>query len=302
MQSVTIEMSALFPQAAKPTLRRARGLGTYLLLPGLVLMGLVIVLAPDIWHALYASYKFCRAHVADISLVEALLMAGVLHAAGIGVVGGLAVLREWRRFKLLSGTLAQASCIVEMEEAPKVVLVDDERPFAFCHGLLRPEVYYSYGLARLLGLAELQAVLLHEEAHARRRDPLRVFAVHVLAAAFWPVPLVHTFRERYLAWLEVRADYEAVQRLGVKPVATALVKLLQHAPAPAFAAAASHISPTEERVKWLLNPGTSPAIQLLPPWHLLTNGVMMASAALLALGTASATGTLLAAAPYCQIT
>jgi Zn-dependent protease with chaperone function len=295
-----MEMSALFLQAAKPALRRARGVGTYLLLPGLVLTGLIVVLAPDIWHALYASYEFCRAHVVDISLVEALLMAGVLHAAGVGFVGGLAAFREWRRFQRLSRTLAQASCIVEREEAPKVVLVDDQKPFAFCHGLLRPQVYYSYGLARLLGPAELQAVLLHEEAHAHRRDPLRVFAVHVLAAAFWPVPLVRTFRERYLAWLEVRADYEAVQRLGVEPVATALVKLLQHSPAPAFAAAARQISPTEERVKWLLNSGTSPTIQLFPPQHLLTNGMMMAGSALLALGTASAAGPLLAAAPYCQ--
>ena len=292
-----MKRSMLFPQVTTHGLQAGKGLAPYLVLPGLVVLGLAAVLAPDIWHALYASYEFCRTHLADVSLTGVLLIAGSFHIVGAGLVGGIATVREWRRLRLFSRTLAQANCIVEKEEDPKIVLVDDARPFAFCHGLLRPHVYYSDGLARLLNPTELQAVLLHEEAHARKRDPLKVFVAHVLAAAFWPVPLARTLRDRYLALLEVRADQEAVQRLSVEPIAGALVKLLQHAPASTPAIAVSYINPTEERVKWLLNPGARPAIQLLPLRHLFANGVMAASAALLTLGATSGAGALVAGAP-----
>jgi beta-lactamase regulating signal transducer with metallopeptidase domain len=280
-----------------------RRLGPYLLLPGLVLLALTFALAPNIWHALYASYEFCRTHLADLSFFRTLLMVGGFQIIGASIVLWVAFIREWRRLRLFSKTLARAECIIEEEEDPEVILVDDARPFAFCHGLRRPRVYYSDGLARLLDPTELRAVLLHEKAHARKRDPLKVFVAHVFAAAFWPVPLARTLRDRYLALLEVRADQEAAQTVSVRPVAGALVKLLQQAPAAPFQpAAVSHINPTEERVKWLLDPVRRPRIQLLPARHLVANALMAVSAALLTLGATSGTGILMAASPYCQVT
>jgi len=55
----------------------------------------------------------------------------------------------------------------------------DERPRAFCAGLIRPRVYVSSGAIALLDGAALAAVLAHERHHASRRDPLRLAAGRV---------------------------------------------------------------------------------------------------------------------------
>jgi hypothetical protein len=52
--------------------------------------------------------------------------------------------------------------------------------FAFCLGLVSPRIYVSEGLLQLLDAHELAAVLHHEAAHLRRRDPLRLFLSELL--------------------------------------------------------------------------------------------------------------------------
>jgi hypothetical protein len=68
------------------------------------------------------------------------------------------------------------------------LVIEDERPRAFCAGLLRPRVYVSTGLLALLDESALAAVILHERQHARRRDPLRLACGRVLARALFYVP------------------------------------------------------------------------------------------------------------------
>lgn len=51
------------------------------------------------------------------------------------------------------------------------LLLDDEQPHAFCAGLFRPQVYVTTGAAAILDEQALEAVLVHERHHARRRDP-----------------------------------------------------------------------------------------------------------------------------------
>ena len=54
------------------------------------------------------------------------------------------------------------------------LVIDDERPLAFCEGLIQPRVYVSTGALALLDDAGLDAVLAHEHQHAARHDPLRL--------------------------------------------------------------------------------------------------------------------------------
>ena len=93
-------------------------------------------------------------------------------------------------------------------------IIDDDRPQAFCSGLLHPRVYLSRGAVQLLGAPELSAVLAHERHHARRRDPLRLASGRVLADALFFLPALRRLVERQQALAEIGADEAAVATAG----------------------------------------------------------------------------------------
>src|SRR5215831_6208023 len=57
-------------------------------------------------------------------------------------------------------------------------------------GLLRPRISLPAGIERVLTAPEIDAVLLHERTHARRRDNLIRLIHEIGACAFWFHPLV----------------------------------------------------------------------------------------------------------------
>lgn len=89
-------------------------------------------------------------------------------------------------------------------------LIEDERPLAFCAGLLRPRVYVSTGAVALLDERALIAVLEHERHHARRRDPLRLAAGRVLAGSLFFVPGLRELARHQQTLAELGADEAAV--------------------------------------------------------------------------------------------
>jgi hypothetical protein len=90
------------------------------------------------------------------------------------------------------------------------LVIQDERPRAFCAGLLRPHVYVSTGAVALLDDGALRAVLEHELAHARRRDPLRLACGRVLTGALRFVPGLGELHRRQQALAELSADECAI--------------------------------------------------------------------------------------------
>lgn len=91
-------------------------------------------------------------------------------------------------------------------------------------GLLRPRVVIHPGLAEALSPAALRAVREHEEAHARARDPLRIWLAQLATDLQWPFPAA---ARRLHAWrdaLELARDEDA-RRRGVDgtDLATALI-------------------------------------------------------------------------------
>jgi hypothetical protein len=90
------------------------------------------------------------------------------------------------------------------------LVVEDERPLAFCAGLLRPRVYVSTGALALLDDTALDAVLAHERHHARRRDPLRLAAGRVLARALFFMPGLGELSARQQSLAELSADESAL--------------------------------------------------------------------------------------------
>jgi hypothetical protein len=296
------EMLDLVWQGVKRLPRGMQRLAPFLVLPGLVLLGLSIILGPDVWRSLYAYIAgICRAYIAGISPSGVALDLILLLTVVALTAGGVGILREWRRLMLLSRTIFWRNIVSEVNHECPVVVVNDNTPFAFCYGLLRPRICYSTGLRQLLTNEELQAVLLHEELHARRHDPLKVFIARVLAAMFFFLPVCRDLRDRYLVWLEVRADQEVIRQLGIATLAQALVKLLKPTPALDLETAISRINPTEERIKHLLNPGRASSSLLVLPRCSLTSLGLTAGTGLMATGIVYSVGMLMMSARFCQI-
>jgi Zn-dependent protease with chaperone function len=93
-------------------------------------------------------------------------------------------------------------------------IIEDERPRAFCAGLLRPHVYISRGAVELLDEEQLRSVCAHERHHARRRDPLRLASARVLADALFFAPTLRELVRRQHSLAEIGADEAAVVAAG----------------------------------------------------------------------------------------
>lgn len=92
-------------------------------------------------------------------------------------------------------------------------------------GVLRPRISLPAGIERVLTEAELEAVLLHELTHARRRDNL-IRLVHELGAcAFWFHPLVWLAGSRLSLYRELSCDESVVRGARGGELVSALAKL-----------------------------------------------------------------------------
>ncbi len=164
-----------------------------------------------------------------------------------------------------------------------VRVLEHDAPMAYCvpgvhvHRAAAPRsrVVVSVATKRLLAPDELEAVLAHERAHLRARHDLVLEAFTVLHQAY-PAPVrsaVALGEVRFL--VEVLADRAARRRSGARPLARALVTLVDsRAPEAALAAGGPALA---ERVTLLGDDGRHPV---------LAAATLAAAAAVLVLPTA----------------
>ncbi len=107
----------------------------------------------------------------------------------------------------------------------RLIVTDLPEPLAFCAGLLRPTVVVSLSLATSLAPGPLMAVLAHEAAHARRRDPLRQILCYAIARGVWVVPAARRGAEYLRLRFELAADRAAVRAAGRRALGEALLAL-----------------------------------------------------------------------------
>src|SRR5919199_500453 len=122
-----------------------------------------------------------------------------------------------------SADLADLLRALHLETCTQVV--DLDTPVAVCYGLLRPRLVLSTGIARGLSRAELEAVVRHERAHLRRRDPLRLVLVRALADAVPAVPVLREAAEAVATAQELAADRDALAAVGADALGGALLKV-----------------------------------------------------------------------------
>jgi hypothetical protein len=179
------------------------------------------------------------------------IAVAVLAAFGLVVLiaAARAVAREWRADARFRRAMARdATSSVDGAQ-----IIDDDRPLAFCAGLLHPCVYVSRGALGMLGEAELSAVLAHERHHARRRDPLRLASARVLADALFFAPPLGELIRRQQSLAEIGADEAAVAAAGGDraPLASAMLSFSEGTGAEAAGLAPERIdSLVGESPRW----------------------------------------------------
>ena len=158
---------------------------------------------------------------------------GVFHLLFLSGLG-YAVVDRARAWHLVRRTLSHASWktprqgdpvwgaaeLAGMDPARLRVLADSPTP-AFTIGWRRPTIFVAEEAARLFAADQLAAVLEHEAAHVRRRDPLRLSLLRFLSCMLYWLPLVRRLADDLADEVELLAD-----RASTKPVVLASAILL----------------------------------------------------------------------------
>ena len=186
----------------------------------------------------------------------------------------------WRRLRDLP---------IDRDCKATVRLVDAEEPFAVTVGFLWPRVLVSTGLLSTLDDVELEAVLRHEAAHVKKRDPLRLLISDSCQTALPFVPIVGYVAKKFRTAKELEADAATIAAMGSpSPLASALAKVLVAMPLKTPYAAG--LTPTEARIDALLGK---------PPAEISGGGFLGAAAlSVPALGFLSLALYLLASSPH----
>jgi len=238
---------ALAPAQASVAARR---LFVWRLVPsaGGLLAGLLVALGYALWEA----------RVEDETAGVIALLAAAAGLASVAHAGARALSVCWRTSRIRRNLNASIEVTLPTHPLPAAVIVS-EFPVVAIVGLVTPRLFVARSVLDACSSEEFQAVLAHEQAHARQHDNLRRLA---LASApdllgLWPAG-----RQLEGAWMhaaELSADDAAAADRWDRGVhlASALVKVARLATTPADPLPASALyrdQPIIERVRRLLDP------------------------------------------------
>jgi len=92
-------------------------------------------------------------------------------------------------------------------------------------GFVRPRIVIPAGVDELLSRGELDAVLIHEATHAKRRDNLVGLLHEIAVCVFWFHPLVWFAGSRLARFRELSCDEVVAQQSRADSLVSALAKL-----------------------------------------------------------------------------
>jgi beta-lactamase regulating signal transducer with metallopeptidase domain len=144
-----------------------------------------------------------------------------------------------------------AQCLAALSKGVPSGFLADGIPVRFGYGhaapavsgILNPHISLPIGIDRLLSQRELNAVLLHELGHARRRDNLIRLLYETSLCVLWFHPLIWLVGKRMTLYRELSCDESVIQSAHGTALVSALAKLALPEPALFLqATASSHLS------------------------------------------------------------
>ncbi|HEV7625179.1 MAG TPA: M56 family metallopeptidase [Streptomyces sp.] len=113
----------------------------------------------------------------------------------------------------------------EPGEGDRLVVLEGKKPDAWWLPGSTPRLVVTTAALRRLRGRQLDAVLEHEQGHARARHDWLLHCSSALATGFPRVPVFAAFRDQVHALVEMAADDTASRRFGRLTIALALVEL-----------------------------------------------------------------------------
>ncbi len=129
-------------------------------------------------------------------------MAGALPGADSSSTGDFEMLHRMQALLAMKRTVRLVTSSSDVE--PRLI------------GIFRHTIILPAGLSERLSPVEIEGVLLHELAHAKRWDNLARSIVHAVVCIFWFHPLVWFLEKKLSAECEIACD-EVVLTAGVPP-------------------------------------------------------------------------------------
>ncbi|WP_221354116.1 M56 family metallopeptidase [Streptomyces beigongshangae] len=173
-------------------------------------------------HSVVEAYAFTGGPWAAATAV-ALALGGVWTATVLAreVAGARAERRRRRGELLLRAPLLPG----EKPDGERLVVIEGDRPDARWLPGATPRLVVTTAALRRLKGQQLDAVLAHEQGHARARHDWLLHSSAALATAFPRVPVFAAFRDEMHRLVELAADDMASRRFGRLTTALALVEL-----------------------------------------------------------------------------
>lgn len=130
--------------------------------------------------------------------------------------------------KLIVHRDEQLTTLISSQYGQDVSVIRDSQPFAFTLGFLKPTIFLSTGLMKLLDDDELEAVIYHEQFHKEYKDPFKMFLMAMFSTAMAYLPILKWCHQHYKTSREVLADDYAMSIQGSSLyLGGALLKLLK---------------------------------------------------------------------------
>ncbi len=169
---------------------------------------------------------------------QLVLLAVVVATVGVLGVAGTRLARAFLGIRRRSYHHAEAVHLVgHGTAAPDVVVLDAERPAAYCVSGRPPAIVVTSAAVAALDENQLGAVVAHERAHLAGHHPHIVAALRGLAGAFPRIALMTEGAEQVSQLLEMCADDAAAQRHGRTALLTGLLAMSGATPVGALGAA-----------------------------------------------------------------
>ncbi|MFJ9410258.1 M56 family metallopeptidase [Streptomyces sp. NPDC101393] len=141
----------------------------------------------------------------------------------------------------------------EEPSGERLVVLEGDRPEAWWMNSNKAQLVVTTSALRRLKGRQLDALVAHEQGHARARHDLLLYCAAALAVGFPQIPVFAAFRDQVHRLVELAADDAASRRFGRLTIALALVELNEDR--GVFGPCPSQLAEVPQRVDRLLAPG-----------------------------------------------